>query len=61
MFLRFLGREITGKIMWMSETMRSLSGLVLEMTVQEQERRVNHQKGEGEMERYGHIVQQTLF
>ena len=27
-------------------------GIVLEMTVQEQQRRVKHEKGEGEMERY---------
>ena len=41
-----------GKIMWMGSSVESQSGLVLKVTVQEQQgRQVNHQNGEGEMER----------
>ena len=46
-----------GKIMWMVSS-KSVVGIGLEVTVQEQQgRRVNHVKGDGEMERY---VQWTI-
>ena len=48
-----------GKIMWVVSEV--VVGIGLKVTVQEQQRRVHHQKEEGEMERYDTFATNTFL
>ena len=59
--LRFLGREKVRQERVVGIVSEVVVGSGLEVTVREQERRVRHEKGEGEMERDDTHATNTFF